>query len=476
MSPYDYARGYLELGWSIFPISPMNPLHKDKKPCVKWKKLQTTKPTECQLEEWWGKRFKKAGIGMATGKLSDIIAIDYDGTDAIQRFISKFGDRPNTLSFRSREGHEQDLFHYPKGYEIRNSAKEKGGLGIDGIDIRGEGGFTVIPPTVHWSGTQYQWLGIDPLEMGLYDLLELPEEILRVLIGNTDKKISRFIINKQQSKSRSNLPQWMDEIIGGVSEGARNDAATRLAGHYLREYAGDKNKTKLFLDGWNLRNRPPLSSEEIDQVIRSIALRQNKDELKQHCGLDIEEVIFRKAPRGDGSFFEFAIAGYTDRIQMSSADILTANKFRARFSDITGFLLPAMSNKEYFPLMQRLTDNARHIPMLIEETKDGYVHDIISDCIRDPMSNISEVKNALVVNEGILYLKIKVIKSIMGRDNNFLTRHEIAEILRNIGFVTNRIHDENKSRHRVWSISVEKFNSFADKQDDLSEINEIFSE
>ena len=45
-------------------------------------------------------------------------------------------------------------FRYVDGLQIPNRA----GI-LPGIDIRGDGGFIVAPPSLHISGNRYEWIG-----------------------------------------------------------------------------------------------------------------------------------------------------------------------------------------------------------------------------------------------------------------------------------------------------------------------------
>lgn len=45
------------------------------------------------------------------------------------------------------------FFEYPHGVEIRNSAGKLG----PGLDVRGEGGYVLLPPSVHATSRRYEW-------------------------------------------------------------------------------------------------------------------------------------------------------------------------------------------------------------------------------------------------------------------------------------------------------------------------------
>ncbi|MCK5617580.1 bifunctional DNA primase/polymerase, partial [Candidatus Pacearchaeota archaeon] len=86
MSLVEIALQYEKLGWSIFPIRAVDDPHpsdpdNDKRPYVKWKDLQTKRADEKKIRGWW-KKFPQARIGIVTGKISNLVVIDFDGPDA----------------------------------------------------------------------------------------------------------------------------------------------------------------------------------------------------------------------------------------------------------------------------------------------------------------------------------------------------------------------------------------------------------
>lgn len=87
-----------------------------------------------------------AMIGVPTGSISGIVAVDvdvreqHDGRDWLDMHASVL---PETRTHRTRSGGLHLLFRCPEGVEIRNSA----GRVAPGIDVRGEGGYVIFPPS-----------------------------------------------------------------------------------------------------------------------------------------------------------------------------------------------------------------------------------------------------------------------------------------------------------------------------------------
>jgi len=145
--PLDAALFYNSIGWSVIPIRV-----KDKKPALKWEKYQKVRAGEEQIRAWW-KKWPQANVGIVTGAISGIIVLDVDGSEGRKSLEGK--DLPPTTCAVTGSGGAHYIFKHP-GSEVRNFAKR-----LPGLDLRGDGGYIVAPPSIHPSGGIYEW-GLPP--------------------------------------------------------------------------------------------------------------------------------------------------------------------------------------------------------------------------------------------------------------------------------------------------------------------------
>jgi Bifunctional DNA primase/polymerase, N-terminal len=101
------------------------------------------------------------GIGLPTGKKSGIVVLDVDvddgGLESLAKLERAGAPVPKIARTRTGGGGIHVFFRYPGSTEIRNSA----GLLGPGLDIRGEGGYVVVPPSRPQG--PYQWVDRSPL-------------------------------------------------------------------------------------------------------------------------------------------------------------------------------------------------------------------------------------------------------------------------------------------------------------------------
>ncbi len=141
---------YLGRGWSIIPIRPG-----DKRPLVRWEEFQHTRPDEAVALGWF-RTWPDAGIGVVTGAISGLVVIDVDlrhgGDASLGSLEREHGPVPMTVECRTGGGGRHLYFAHPGGVVCN-----KVGVAA-GIDLRGDGGYVVAPPSVHSSGVRYEWV------------------------------------------------------------------------------------------------------------------------------------------------------------------------------------------------------------------------------------------------------------------------------------------------------------------------------
>jgi hypothetical protein len=157
----DWALRYTALQWVVFPLHSIfdgkcgcgNEKCRavGKHPRVKWSKLRTADPVA--VESWW-RRWPHAGIGCATGP-SGLAVFDLDGPKGLETFRNILNGSSVQLPLataRSKTARGWHVFfRAPEGGVPTSSNPETK------LDVRGNGGFVVLPPSPHATGFTYAW-------------------------------------------------------------------------------------------------------------------------------------------------------------------------------------------------------------------------------------------------------------------------------------------------------------------------------
>ncbi len=237
----NVALDFLQREWSIIPVG------SDKRSLVNWKPYQDRSATPARVREWF-ENYPDAGIAIVTGEVSKLVVIGVDvrngGRESFDQLQQQHGRLPQTVTVKTGGGGRHFYFQHP-GVSVRPSAGKLG----PGLDIRGDGGYVVAPPSRHESGTLYEWKH-SPETM---TVAPLPEWLLRLIVGDPKPK-----------------PEKHSGAIA-IVEGQRNPTLTSLAGTMRRRGFGLEAILQALLAENDERCQPPLPAEEVQRIAQSVA-------------------------------------------------------------------------------------------------------------------------------------------------------------------------------------------------------------
>lgn len=226
-----------------------------KHPKVPWRKFQQEKVTERRCKLWF--RDDVTNIGIVTGKISNLVVVDEDEQGATDQL-----NLPPTLTATTSQGRRHFYYKYPKNVDevrtgpLKNHPK---------VDIKGDGGFVVCPPSRHISGSQYTF--VDKHQ----PMAEFPVSILET-----------------QSKTKKQV------VVEDINKGERDVTLTKLAGSLLGKGVSVENVYSLLLSHNALHCHPPLPEKDIEKIVFGIA-ENERDKQKED---DISQFRDRKKPGG----------------------------------------------------------------------------------------------------------------------------------------------------------------------------------
>lgn len=242
-SMYHAAIDYIKRGLAVFPLE-----EKGKRPKTR-NGFKDATTDAAQVKAWW-QQWPNANIGIATGKRSGgIFVIDLDidedkgidGYHTLEDWQRENGKFPETWTAITGRGGYHLYFH--SNSEIKNRA----GI-IDGVDVRGDGGYVVAPPSIHSNGNRYEW-EYDPEE---FDLAEANNNVKYFLDTGINSPGERFS---------------MPDI---VNAGERNDMIFRFACMMQAKGASDEAVFAATMAENNTKCNPPMNEKEVRVIVNSV--------------------------------------------------------------------------------------------------------------------------------------------------------------------------------------------------------------
>jgi len=238
----QHALNYAENGVKVFPANPDS-----KQPmCGAWKDTATSDPLAVQ--SLWSDK-EAAMIATPTGQVNGFVVLDVDvgndkeGAESLDQLCDEYGPLPATKVVRTQSGGFHYYFKSPADISIKNSASK---IGKD-LDIRGDGGYVIAPPSIGSKGTYT--ITNEP------DLAEMPEWLITLTQAE--------IPSKQHS-----ISSIYNDLE--IQNGNRNSSLASVAGR-LRHRGADESTISTALHTLNERLNDPLEVNEVEAVAGSIS-------------------------------------------------------------------------------------------------------------------------------------------------------------------------------------------------------------
>jgi hypothetical protein len=179
-SPLETALVYADAGWAVLPLAGVNG---DRctcgRACASPAKHPLTRHGVCdarvepaQIRRWW-LRWPSANVGVATGARSGLTVVDVDvkggGRASLATLHAAGLVLPPTLKAFTGGGGFHLFYRQPENLAVQNCVGRLPNVAgpVPGVDLRGDGGYVVAPPSVHVSGFSYRWSTRQPSDMAM---------------------------------------------------------------------------------------------------------------------------------------------------------------------------------------------------------------------------------------------------------------------------------------------------------------------
>ena len=235
-------------GLAVFPCQP-----RGKEPACSNGLLAATTDL-ARITLWW-ESIPDLNIGIATGAVSGVFVLDVDGMEgeqSLRQLEQSNGELPPTVEAITGKG-RHCYFRIGEHGAVRNSASQI----APGLDIRGDGGYVIAPPSVHPSGRPYAW-SVDTTR----DFADAPDWLLTMVAAAK---------SGSTGKAGKPLEHWHAVLTEPIHNGERNTTLASIAGKLL--HAGLKDGFLLYdlIMCVNIsRCEQPLSAGEVETIVISV--------------------------------------------------------------------------------------------------------------------------------------------------------------------------------------------------------------
>ncbi|MBL8794289.1 MAG: DUF3987 domain-containing protein [Planctomycetia bacterium] len=257
--------------------------------------LEEATTNSAQLNKWWTNA-PQANVALRTGAVSGFWVLDADGAqgvEAVKQLEAVFGPLPTTPTVRTGGGGIHYYFKVTADVTINNTTK----LGDQPVDVRGEGGYVLAPPSNHASGKGYVWelspnhapLAVAPA--WLTDVVTKKTSwpvtaasvVQAPVVPSAPTSVPKPMLMPSAERRTVRVQEDLDlTTASGAQEGSRHNRLLRLIGHHLGR-GEPRDEVRSMALAFNADCKPPTDEAEVNRIVDDLADKQEAaDKLSDH--------------------------------------------------------------------------------------------------------------------------------------------------------------------------------------------------
>jgi hypothetical protein len=292
----DSALEYHRFGWSIIPIP-----YGKKAARIKWGKYQKTRPDEKQLQKWFGNGNRN--IAVLLGPVSrDLTCRDFDSMAEYEKWVASYPDLAKILP----------TVKTSKGMHIYFEAHVEGIKHIDNGELRGRGGYCLLPPSLHPEGAHYQWVNL--LTNGNLLAIEPEQAGFAPHVTKRTKRIKENSCKLKEIVIEGSVNKAIIETVPSVY-GTRHQrifAFARCIKSMPQYFDAEPTQLRPLVEAWYKRALPNIRTKEFEETWIDFVLGWEK--VKFLVGEEPMTKIFERAKKSEPP--KIAIEKYPNNPQL----------------------------------------------------------------------------------------------------------------------------------------------------------------
>lgn len=228
--------------------------------------------------KWW-QQSPDANIGMPTGRVTGRLVLDVDprhgGNESLEELERRCRPLPATWSVRTGGGGRHFHFELPEGIAVPC------GSIAAGLDIKADGGYIIMPPSLHKSGNRYE------LDKSAVPPVPCPDWLLKLALKPT--------VN---GKANDGQPTG-----GTVPEGKRRIVLSSIVGTMIARSMSYEAVEAAALTDNETRFDPPYPIKDLRKLVRDLWQKEQKK---------------KKQPNGDANPADAPLKRVLDIVTLST--------------------------------------------------------------------------------------------------------------------------------------------------------------